>query len=166
MKSAPATCLLVLTGFSTFFATATAQAVEEPTLERMATCQDSWLDWKNDPTRGQKFADGLHANYAAQRDGGYLVPKAKVTLFGQPLARVYPESVGMGVGFSVAVTSSFDASKKAVEKAIGKKLKCEADSAEVRACEADLGPKKNVTVASNPGDDKFVLIGCFYFYEK
>ncbi len=137
----------------------------EPNLESMATCQDSWLEWKENPARGDKFIETLHANYTA-KDSGYLVPKTKTLLFGLPVTRVYPESVGMGVGFSVMVAGNFDASKKAVEKAIGKSLTCEADSEEVRSCEAELGPKKNVTVASDPGDNKTTLIGCFYFYEK
>lgn len=70
----------------------------EPNLESMATCQDSWLEWKENPARGDKFIETLHANYTA-KDSGYLVPKTKTLLFGLPVTRVYPESVGMGVGF-------------------------------------------------------------------
>ena len=154
--------------FSAFCALSAAvpvHAANEPTLESLAICRDSWLDWKDRPALGEKFVATLHADYTA-KEGGYLVPKAKATLFGMPVTRVYPESVGMGVGFSVMVSGSFQASKKAVEKAIGKPLVCEADSDEVRACEVELGPKKSVTVASEPGDEKSSLIGCFYFYEK
>jgi hypothetical protein len=155
-----------LTCLSLFSATSSALAASEPTLESLATCQDSWLDWKDNPAPGKKFTEMLRTGYTADSEDGHLVPKAKTTLLGLPVKSVYPDSVGMGVGFSVGVSADFASAKKAVEKAIGKPLKCEADSAEIRACEAELGPKRNVTVASEPGNDKYVLIGCFYFYEK
>lgn len=162
---ATALCTLAVPLLCLAFAVSHAQAASDPTLESMATCQDSWLDWKVSPARGEKFAETLRAGYIA-KDAGYFVPKAKASLFGLPVTRVYPESVGMGVGFSVMIAGNFESAKKAVEKAIGKPLVCEADSEEVRACEAQLGPKKNVTVASDPGDTKTALIGCFYYYEK
>jgi hypothetical protein len=43
----------------------------ETAIERLATCQDSWRDWKDDPAQSKKVGE-----------------------------QVYPESVGMGVGFS------------------------------------------------------------------
>ncbi len=166
MKSTAATCMLALSGFCSAIAATPVYAADEENLERMATCQESWLDWKDDPARGQKFADSLHSGYAEQAEGGYLVPKAKKTLFGLPVARVYPDTIGMGVGFSVTVNGSFETAKKAVENAVGKTLKCEADSDEVRACQAELGPQKTVTVASDTQGSKSALIGCFYLYEK
>src|SRR5262249_48827381 len=86
MKFAAA-CMLALPALACL----SAHAASEPTLESMATCQDSWLDWKDAPARGEKFIEALHAGYTA-KDGGYLVPKTKATLFGLPVTRVYPES--------------------------------------------------------------------------
>ena len=162
MKSAAALFLLALSSI----AVSPARAADEPTLESMVTCRQSWLDWKDDPTPGKKFVESLHTNYKAQQDGGYLVPKTKTTLFGLPVARVYPDSVGMGLGFSVSVSASFDAAKKATENATAKPLKCEPDSDGMHSCELELGPKKVVTVASDIDDNKHALIGCFYYYEK
>ncbi len=142
-----------------------AQTATDPNLERLATCQDSWLDWKDDPTHVAKFADGLHASFT-EKDSGYLVPKTKTTVFGLPVAGIYPQSIGMGVGFSVIVASDFATAQKAVEKAVGRKLKCEPDSDNMHGCQSELGPKKTVTVMSNTDDKKTVLIGCYYFYEK
>ena len=166
MKIATTICFVALSGCCLPAAAATEQTAAEPSLESLVTCKESWLDWKENPARGEKFGASLHAGYTVQKDGGYLVPKAKTTLFGLTVTQVYPESVGMGVGFSVAVAGNFEASKKAVEKAVGKPLKCEADSDEVHACQAELGPKKTVMVASNSADSKSILIGCYYFYEK
>lgn len=138
----------------------------EPTLESMVTCQHSWLDWKENPAPGKKFLETLHADYTANSTEGYLVPKTKTTLFGLPVTRVYTDSVGMGLGFSVVVAAKFDAAQKAVEKAVGKSLTCEPDSDGMHACEVSLGTNKNVTLASDAGDAKTVLVGCFYYYEK
>jgi hypothetical protein len=165
MKSLAPAYWLVIAGFCWSLAVTPARAADEPTIERMATCKESWLDWKDDPSRSEKFATTLHANYT-QKDGGYLVPKSPTMLMGLPIVRVYPESIGMGVGFSVAVTGKFDVVKKAVEKAAGKSLVCEADSDGMHACQAELASKRTVMVASDTGDSAFVLIGCFYFYEK
>lgn len=161
-----AACTLVLFGFCLSAAAAPARAAGDPTLESMVTCKDSWLDWKDNPAPGKKFLETLHADFNVHGDEGYLVPKAKSTLFGLPVTRVYTDSVGMGLGFSVVVASKFDAAQKAVEKAVGKSLKCEPDSDGMHACAVTLGTNKNVTVASDSGEAKTVLIGCFYYYEK
>ena len=166
MKTTVAICLLAASGFCSILATSSAHAEDEPTLEHMATCQESWLAWQDNPARGDKFMDRMHADYREQEDGGYLVPKAKKTLFGLPVGRVYLDSVGMGVGFSVLVNDGVEAAKNAVEKAIGRTLTCEADSDGIHACQAELGPKRTVTVASDTEGSKSALIGCFYFYEK
>jgi hypothetical protein len=165
MKSNVTTRILALASFCLVSIFKPAQAATEPNLERMATCQDSWLDWKDDPTRIAKYADGLRTTYTGQADG-YLVPKTKSSLFGLPVVGIYPQSIGMGVGFSVIVTGDFAAAKKAVEKAVGNSFKCESDSDNLHACQSELGPKKTVTVTSDADDRKTVLIGCFYFYEK
>lgn len=146
---------------------ANSHAAAEPSLDSLATCRDSWLDWKDDPARGAKFTEDLRANYMHQQDGGFL-PKAPKTLLGLPVASVYPESAGMAVGFSVLVSSRFDAAKKAVEKALGKPLKCDPGHPgdEIFGCELELGPKKTVMVATEDKSGKSTLIGCYYFYEK
>lgn len=141
----------------------------EPSLDSLATCRDSWLDWKDDPTRGAKFTEGLHTNYTYHEDrGGFLVPKAPETVLGLPVARVYPESAGMAVGFTVLVNSGFEAARKAVEKALGKPLKCDPGHPgdEIFGCELELGPKKTVMIATEDKSSKSTLIGCYYFYEK
>src|SRR5204862_74620 len=60
-----------------------------------------------------------------------------------PVTQVYPESVGMGVGFSVMVGANFEQTKKRLEQKIGKPLnKCEPPSDNMRTCELTIGPKK------------------------
>lgn len=170
MKPAVASRLLAVVVFSlVLLPAAKSRAAAEPSLESLATCRDSWLDWKDDPARGAKFAEGLRASYTYREDsGGSLVPKAPKTLLGLPVARVYPESTGMAVGFSVVVNSRFDAAKKAVEKALGKPLKCDPGHPgdEIFGCELELGPKRTVMVATEDKAGKSTLIGCYYFYEK
>jgi len=150
-----------------FLAAAVARAAGEPSLESLATCKDSWLDWKDDQARSAKFAADLRAHYTYQQDrGGFLVPKAPGSVLGLPVARVYPESAGMAVGFSVQVNGGFEAARKAVEKALGKPLKCDDKSDEMLTCELERGTKKTVFVMAEDKTAKSALIGCYYFYEK
>lgn len=147
-------------------ALATAHAAE-PGLDTLATCRDSWFDWKDDQARSAKFAENLRANYTYQQNrGGFLVPKTPKTLLGLPVAQVYPESAGMAVGFSVLVNSGFETTKKAVEKTLGKPLKCDEKSDEMLGCELELGSKKTAFVMSEDKSSKSTLVGCYYFYEK
>lgn len=158
---------LAIVFFSQLLLVVTGVHAAEPNLDTLATCRDSWLDWKDDPARGAKFADDLRANYLEQRgEGDFFVPKTPKKLLGLPVARVYPESTGMAVGFSVLVNSSFEATRKAVEKALGKPLKCDEKSEEGFGCELALGPKKTVFVMAEDKSSKSALTGCFYFYEK
>lgn len=135
---------------------------------RMAICQDSWLDWKTgDPARLQAFAAQFESGYTQGGDGQFLVPKSPQTLAGLRITQVFPESVGMGVGFSVTVDAPFDATRKSVEKLLGKPLgKCETSDG-MRSCELELAPQRTVTLMA--GDDPkshATLVGCFYLYEK
>ena len=167
MKPATACRFAVVLFAQLFLAAAAAHATGEPNLESLATCRDSWLDWKDDKARSAKFTEDLRAHYTYQQDrGGFLVPKAPASVLGLPLARVYPESAGMAVGFSVLVSGGFEAARKAVEKALGKPLKCDDKGEEMLTCELVRGAKKTVFVMAEDKTAKSALIGCYYFYEK
>jgi hypothetical protein len=80
---------------------------------------------------------------------------------------VFPESVGMAVGFSVVVNANFDQTRKAVEIRIGKKLTACENGDNMRMCGLEIAEKKTVTLMTS-GDPKSTsaLFGCYYFYEK
>jgi hypothetical protein len=136
-------------------------------LEKMAVCQDSWLDWGADDTRVGAFRDGFRAQFKEAPSGGYFVPITAATLLGLKVARVYSSSIGMGRGFSVAVEAPFDAVKTSVEKALGRTLThCETGDG-MRICDREIAEKRTVTLmADATGREKTTLVGCFYFYEK
>ena len=156
-----AICLPVL-----FLATSPAHAGAGPSIERLVSCQDSWLDWKDDDARTAKFAENLLVDYVPNQDEGYLAPKDTRTLFGLPVARVYPDSIGMAVGFSVVVDAGLDATRRAMEKALGKPFKCDDKSDEMQGCQFARGPKKTVTLMSDEANTRSTLVGCYYFYAK
>src|SRR6476646_11816713 len=91
-------------------------------IERLATCQDSWRDWKDDPMQSKRVADLFKGTLVNAGSDGSFAPSKKVVVVGLPVVQVYPESVGMGVGFSVVLDASFDIARESVEKALGKKL--------------------------------------------
>ncbi len=74
---------------------------------RMATCQDSWLDWKtSDPAKLQAFAAMIGSGYTQGEgaNGQFLVPKTPQTVVGLRVTQVFPEKRRpWGVGFSVTV---------------------------------------------------------------
>src|ERR1700685_3243312 len=85
-------------------AVVSARAGEDPSLGRMATCQDSWFDWQSkDPAKLQKFADRMHAEFSPSGNDPYIVPKTNLSIAGLRIEQAFPDSIGMGVGFSVTL---------------------------------------------------------------
>ena len=145
-----------------------AWATDDDALTRMALCKDSWVEWqKSDPAKMKAFADRFHGQFSPHDNDPYFLPKANVSVLGFHVSQAFPGSVGMGVGFSLTVDATFDDTRKAVEKALGKKLgKCESGE-DMRTCELDIAPQRNVTLfAEDKPNAKHTLIGCYYFYEK
>ena len=145
-----------------------ALAADDLVVERLVTCQDSWLDWKNDNApQLQTFGEHFQADFTRNESDGYFVPKSQDTIAGLRVTRVFPESVGMGVGFSVFVDAPFDEARKRFEQALGKPLeKCEI-SYGMRTCELDIAEKRTFTLmAEDSATSTSTLAGCYYFYEK
>lgn len=151
-------------------AIASAQAADNVAIGRLATCQDSWLEWKSgDPAPLRKFAGSFQADFQHKKDtDAFFVPKSRQTVAGLPLAQVFPDSIGTAVGFSVLVNASFDQTKATLEKRLGKPMdKCEPPSDNMRSCGLKIGEKKTVLlVASDDPKSPTSLFGCYYFYEK
>ena len=90
-----------------------AWAAEDLSLERMATCQDSWLDWeKNEPAQLKKFGDQFRADFSQSENDPFFVPKTDTSIDGLRVLQVFPGSVGMGVGFSAVVDATFENAKR------------------------------------------------------
>jgi hypothetical protein len=139
----------------------------ETAIERLATCQDSWREWKDDPAQSKKVGELFTSSFEQSGKDGSFAPKQKVQVVGLPVALVYPESVGMGVGFSVVLDATFDTAREHVEKAIGKTLKdCEVGEG-MRSCGLELEKEKTITLMAGEHDTKRrTLLGCYYFYAK
>lgn len=145
-----------------------ASAADDAGLIRMALCQDSWVDWtKKEPKKFEAFRSHVISRFSRHDNDPYWVPKANVTVLGLRVAQAFPDSVGMGVGFSLTVDAPFDATRKVMEKALGKTLKhCEASDG-MKTCELEIAAQRTVTAMA--GDDPKshqTLIGCYYYYEK
>src|SRR6185295_7988382 len=75
-------------------------------IEQLATCKVSWLDWKNDPAKTKTLAESFNAAFTpkSQKSGGQsFIPKRKLLVASLPVLQAFPDSVGMGVGFSVTL---------------------------------------------------------------
>jgi hypothetical protein len=136
-------------------------------IERLATCQDSWREWKDDPVQSRKVADLFNSTFVTAAKDGSFAPNKKVTVVGLPVLQVYPESLGMGVGFSVIVAASFDVAREHVEKAVGKKLADCDRSDGMRTCGLEIAKERTITLMAGETDTRRrTLVGCYYLYEK
>ena len=64
-----------------------AWAADNLGIERLATCQDSWLDWKNsDPVQLRKFAESFQSNFLQKEKDPFFVPKSNQTVAGLRVA--------------------------------------------------------------------------------
>jgi hypothetical protein len=146
-----------------------AQAADNLGIERLATCQASWLDWKSsDPVQLKKFADSFQSDFLHKDNDPFFIPKSSQTVAGLPVAHVFPQSIGMAVGFSVVVNADFVKTKTIIEKKIGKSFKkCEPPSDNMRTCELEIGEKKTIVLmAEDNVKSTTTLLGCYYLYEK
>jgi hypothetical protein len=145
-----------------------AWGADDQRVEGLALCQDSWLDWKKaDPAKLESFATFIRSDFTYNDKDAFVVPKLAMTIRGLKVAQVFPDSVGMGVGFSVLVDATFDVAKKAFEKKLGKPLReCETGDG-MQTCGLPIAEQRTVTLMSGVApNDKQTLVGCFYFYEK
>ena len=159
---------LTIIGFVLLVAIVPARAADDASIARLATCQDSWLDWQtSDPARLKRLGDYLHANFAPSGNDPFIVPKTVLSIDGLRIAQVFPDSVGMGVGFSLTVDAPFDKARKVFEKALGKSLtKCDA-SDDMKSCELQIAEKRDfMLMAEDSPKATQTLVGCYYFYEK
>jgi hypothetical protein len=112
-----------------------AQAADKPLIERLATCQDSWFEWKSsDPARLQQFVAGFQSDFSQKERGPFFVPKSSQTVIGLPVAQVFPESVGMRRRLSSAIAPKFETDESGPRRRIGKPSKCEPPSDNMRTC--------------------------------
>jgi hypothetical protein len=145
-----------------------AAAADDARIENLALCRDSWVDWKTaDPAKLDSFVAYFGSVFQPHGNDAYVVPKSAMTVAGLKVTQVFPQSVGMGVGFSVLVDATFDAARHALEQRLGKPLsQCETGDG-MRTCGLQIAEQRTVTLLSSdtPGD-KRALLGCYYFYEK
>ena len=145
-----------------------ALGADDPRVENLALCRDSWLDWKNtDPAKLNSFGVYFRSAFAHDGNDAFFTPKSAMAINGLKVKQAFPESVGMGLGFSVLVDATFDVAKRALEQELGKPLRrCETGDG-MRTCELPIAEQRTVTLMSGePPNDKTTLVGCYYFYEK
>lgn len=142
-----------------------AAAADESMLQRFGTCQESWLDWQENDPRQSQFVRNLEARLNRQDVSAGFTPKSPMTAFGLPVSQVFPQSVGMALGFSMIVDADFVQTRRAFEKQLGKAMNC-AISDGVPSCELKLGAKRIAVLATDDPRRKTTLAGCYYFYQQ
>jgi len=159
--------LVLSTIFAILIMAISARAADDINIERMATCQDSWLEWKNEPSKLEDLSKYIKSGFVEKENSGFLVPKSEKTVFGLRVVQLFPGSIGMAVGFSVIVEADFKKTRATLEKRLGKSFKkCETGD-NMLTCALEIGEKKTILLlAEEDGKVDRTLLGCFYFYEK
>ncbi len=142
-----------------------ASAAEDATIDRLATCQDSWYEWKEDRARMTQLVSMVEASFKRSEQGAGFMPKRATATMGLPVEQLFPQSVGMGVGFSAIVHADFAEARRTFEQRLGRKMTCTMSEG-TPACELELGPKKTAVLMTDDPRSKRTLLGCYYFYEK
>jgi hypothetical protein len=161
MKLAPLLAILSLPAIQT------PPPAVDTAIERLATCQDSWRDWKENPAESKRVGELFTSAFVQAGNDGSFTPRSKVSVVGLPVKRVYPQSVGMGVGFSVILDATFADTQAHAEAALGKKLgKCETGEG-MHTCELEIAKERTITLLAGEHDERHeALLGCYYLYEK
>lgn len=141
-----------------------ARAADDTVLQRLATCQDAWNDWKQGDPRLKQYTTYI-ASHLAEADGAAFTPVAPMTAFSMPVSLVFPQSVGTGVGFSMLVGGDLASVRKLFEARLGKPMTC-ATSDGTPTCELNVGAKKTVILMSEGPRSQTTLAGCYYFYQQ
>src|SRR5262245_3017882 len=167
MRSLAVRFILLLSIAGVAVAVVHARGAQQLTFDDLATCKVSWLEAKDDPMRLKALGDSVDSDFTKKQGEPFFVPKKKMTVLGLPLLRLFPENVGMALGFSAMVSADFETAKKAVEKAAGMSLTDCQSSEGVRTCGHQLEEKKTVILMGpQSGTPKETLVGCYYYYEK
>lgn len=164
----PAAALAVVTSVLAVVICATpalAAPADDPTLQRLATCQDSWLDWKDGNPRMTQYVEFVKTRLQRQDDRSAFTPKSAMTVAGLPIEQVFPQSVGMGVGFSAIVHADFATTRRGFEKQLGKPMTCKT-TAEGTGCELEIGDRKTAMLMTDDPRSARTLVGCYYFYQQ
>lgn len=147
-------------------ASAPAMGFDSDSLARLAMCQGSWLDWKDDEVRMARYIGQFDTGFKRIEAEAAFLSNAPITVLGFPLIKVYPQSVGMGVGVSVSLGAPLTKVRAEVEHAIGKPLECSNEEG-TTYCGASTADSKSVTLAAaGDGTGNESLLGCMYYYEK
>lgn len=143
-----------------------AAPADEPTLQRLLLCQDSWLDWKDDDSRMGPLVRYFETSFNRAPRGGAFTPKAPMQVLGHSVVQVYPQNVGMGVGFSLVVDVGFAQARAGMEQQLGRPMSCTTSDG-MRACELRLDDKKTAMLVTGlNGNAPTSLVGCYYFYAQ
>lgn len=145
-----------------------AQAAEpQDTLSRLASCQDSWLDMKDDPARAQKFADVIKTHFVQDDRAPTWKPRRPMSWLGNPIIEITPQSIGMGLGFAVTVKAVSDDVKPAYEQLVGQSLGTCEKSDGALMCERPIAEKRTAMLTAPLSKPELgTMLGCYYFYQQ
>lgn len=142
------------------------RAAADTQLQRLALCQDRWTDLKDDAVRMSWFGNYIETRFNRGASDDVFSPKSPTRVLGWSVTHIYPQSVGMGVGFSLTVKVDHARARAAIANQVGQPMNCTASEG-VRSCAVEPGCKRTaVLMAGQNGRALSSLMGCYHFYRQ
>lgn len=158
--------LLAIAALSMLLPNSHAQSRNDAGVLRLLTCQDAWMDWSDDPVKLEKIGTALRLHYAQSDRDSSFVPNKPMSVLGHRVVQLYPQSFGLGVGYSVIVSASFDNAKASIEKQTDKPFDLCDSASDGKACTRQISTRKILMVHDNGSANATTLIGCYYLFVK
>lgn len=137
------------------------------TLQRLAGCQDSWLDWKNDEQRMRAFGDALMGQFRPSEQHHVFVPQGRVTWMGYEVSEITPQNIGMALGFAITVKAPLAKLRAGYERVVGQPMKACENNDGLSSCELQLAKRKTATMMMPIKKPELgTLLGCYYYYQQ
>lgn len=158
--------ILAIAALSVSLPNSHAQSRDDAGVLRLLTCQDAWMDWNDDPVKLEKFGTALRLHYAQSDRDSSFVPNKPMSVLGHRVVQLYPTSFGLGVGYSVIVSTIFDNAKASLEKQTAKPFDFCDSASDGKACTRQISTRKILMLRDNGGANPTTLVGCYYLSVK
>lgn len=134
----------------------------------LATCAESWHDWRRDEQRMAHFASTMQAHFELDRKRRVWVPRQPMQLMGHRVTELTPQSVGMGLGFAVTLDAPMQKVRPSFEAALGKPMKSCDKGDGMSMCELPLAERRTAVLMAPLAKPQpsVTVVGCYYFYEQ
>ncbi len=143
-----------------------AQAADDMLFLQLATCRDSWSDWKHIAPKVTPFQDRIAAHLRRIEGAEAHTPIKALSLLDFNVVDVYPGGVTMGLGFSGVVEAEFDSIKMSLENHVGKRITECSLQENTRDCGCSFAEKSSDAHGSNERKERDDIVQLLFLLRQ